>query len=201
MSDLQCAATLLIARHGEAEYETELLTDAGGSLTRAGRAQAVALAESLAGSPIALVYTSALSRAVQTAEIVAARTGAGVAVREGLAEWSVGEHAGTPYVAGLFEPVFEAWESGDVEARVPGSESCAEIRDRVGGVLREIADLHRGETVLVVSHTGAIQTTVPALVGLPDSFAASHPVGYTAVVEVAVDGDGWVLRSWPEPSP
>ena len=35
-----------------------------------------------------------MSRAVQTAEIVAARLGVGVTAREGLREFSVGDHAG-----------------------------------------------------------------------------------------------------------
>lgn len=34
MTDLQCAARLFVARHGEAGYESELLSDAGGWLTR-----------------------------------------------------------------------------------------------------------------------------------------------------------------------
>ncbi|MBA2774866.1 MAG: hypothetical protein H0U36_12600, partial [Nocardioidaceae bacterium] len=39
MSDLFCAATVIVARHGEAEYDTELASDDGGSLTLAGRDQ------------------------------------------------------------------------------------------------------------------------------------------------------------------
>ena len=37
MSDLQCAARVFVARHGEAVYESELLSDAGGWLTPLGR--------------------------------------------------------------------------------------------------------------------------------------------------------------------
>ena len=36
MSSLQCPARVLVARHGEAEYETDLCSDDGGSLTAAG---------------------------------------------------------------------------------------------------------------------------------------------------------------------
>ena len=89
MTDLQCAAQILVARHGEADYETELLTDDGGSLTALGRKQSVELAESLAGERIAHVYVSSKSRAVQTGEIIAARLGVGVTVREALQELSV----------------------------------------------------------------------------------------------------------------
>ena len=40
MSDLQCPARVFVARHGEAAYESALLSDAGGWLTPLGRLQA-----------------------------------------------------------------------------------------------------------------------------------------------------------------
>ena len=40
MSSLHCPARIFVARHGEAEYETDLCTDDGGSLTALGRRQA-----------------------------------------------------------------------------------------------------------------------------------------------------------------
>jgi len=142
MSDLQCAATLL-------------LTDAGGS---------PALGASLVDRRLAAVYASAAPDAVRTAEDVAAVTGVGVSVSEDLRE--------------------------------PGAEAGGEVRARVARELGAIADLHRGETVLVVSHTATLQTGVPPLVGLGEEYGAAHPVPPGAVVEVAADADGWVLRSW-----
>lgn len=197
MSDLQCAATLLIARHGEAEYESELLSNAGGSLSLTGRKQAEALADSLRGARVSVIYCSGLARAVQTAEIVAARLGVVVRVRDALREWSVGEYAGLAYVDGMYDDVLLAWDSGDHDARVPGGESANEIRQRMAVELEAIVDLHRGETVLVVSHGGAVRVAVPQLVSnVPDGYGTSHELGNCAVVEVAADADGWMLRSW-----
>src|SRR5690242_15933176 len=72
----------------------------------------------------------------------------------------------------------------------------ASLVDRRLAAVYAIADLHRGETVLVVSHTATLQTGVPPLVGLGEEYGAAHPVPPGAVVEVAADADGWVLRSW-----
>jgi len=47
VGDLHCDATLLLARHAEAEYDGPLVGDRGGSLTVRGRQQARALGESL----------------------------------------------------------------------------------------------------------------------------------------------------------
>ena len=55
---LQCATTLVVARHGEAEYESTEWDDEGGSLTLLGRRQAAALGEELAGRRVAHVWTS-----------------------------------------------------------------------------------------------------------------------------------------------
>ncbi len=78
MSDLQCAATVLVARPGQTES-----TPGGGpdALTRAGRAEVRRVAGSLASAGIAMVYCSDEVPVVQTAEILAAALGAHVEVR------------------------------------------------------------------------------------------------------------------------
>ena len=47
MSDVHCPARIIVARHGEAEYETPEMNAAGGSLTALGREQARDLGERL----------------------------------------------------------------------------------------------------------------------------------------------------------
>ncbi len=192
MSDLHCPATVLVARHGEAEYESDLLSDAGGSLTMVGRSQSRELADSLADRNVALVYSSPMSRAVQTAEIVAGRLGCGVRVREAFAELSVGDLGGEPVSA--LAPVFERWRAGDLAAAVPGSESGEQVVARVREALEDIADLHRGETVLVISHGWVMGLALPQLahgVEVGRAMPSCRPV------ELSVDADGWRCTGWP----
>ena len=57
MSDLQCPATLLVARHGDADYpHAKVLSDDGGWLTETGVAQVRDLAGSLVAEE--RVYTA-----------------------------------------------------------------------------------------------------------------------------------------------
>lgn len=197
MSDLQCTARVLVARHGEADYETELLGDFGGSLSQRGREQARALAESLRGERIARVWCSPMARAVQTAEIVAGALGVDVVVREGLREFGVGDHAGGTGEPDPLRATFEAWRSGDLDSRVAGAESGTEVVARVGAVLEEAADAHRGEAVLVVSHGGAICLGVPSLASnLSPAHARVLPLGNCDVVRLEADADGWRAVSW-----
>lgn len=197
MGDLQCAARVFVARHGEADYESELLSDAGGSLSLLGREQALGLADALAGQRIAHVYTSSMSRAVQTGEIIAARLGVGVTVRHDLREFGVGSHAGQPADPDPFRPVFDDWIDGRLDTPVPGGESGSEVVARMCGVLEEAADRYRGEAVLVISHGGAICTAIPNLArNLDRRFPLARPLANCGVVELAADADGWIVRSW-----
>lgn len=188
MSDLQCAARIVLARHGEAEYEDDLLADRGGSLTTLGRRQARELGRRLSSERIAHVVTSSLSRAVQTGELAAAEIGTEVSVREGLHEFLVGDHAGALADSYPFEPVFARWVEGDLSARIPGSESGTEIAERVVTVLEDVADSFRGETVLVVSHGCAIYATLATLSPEPGRPLA---MDNCASVLLERDADGW----------
>ncbi len=136
MADLQCAARVFVARHGEARYESELVSDSGGWLSPLGRQQARALADRLAGERVAAVWSSPMARAVQTAEVAAAVLGVDVVVREGLREFGVGDHAGGTGDPDPFRDTFGAWLAGDLDARVPGAESGAEVVARVAAVCR-----------------------------------------------------------------
>ncbi|MDP2773071.1 MAG: histidine phosphatase family protein [Nocardioides sp.] len=197
MSSLQCATTLVLARHGEAEYESSTWEVEGGSLTPVGRAQAATLVDRLASRRVAHVWTSTLARAVQTAEIAAAALGVAVTTREGLVEFAPGDCAGTPLSEDPFAETYAAWLAGDLERRVPGGESGAAVVARVRGVLEEIVDTHRGETVLVVSHGGALRLAVPLLTRVE---AGPHRIHNCAAIEIEADDDAWVCRSW-DPAP
>jgi 2,3-bisphosphoglycerate-dependent phosphoglycerate mutase len=190
---LQCATTMVVARHGEAEYEAPTWAEEGGSLTLRGRRQAAELAESLASRRVAHVWTSTLARAVQTGEIVAARLGVGVTTRLGLREFEIGDHRGVPLKEDPFLETYGRWLAGHLDERVPGAESGREVADRVGAVLREIADQHPGETVLVVSHGGAIGVGVPNVARMD---AELTRLDNCDTVEVLADADAWVCTRW-----
>jgi broad specificity phosphatase PhoE len=197
VSSLQCPARVYVARHAEAEYETDLCSDDGGSLTPLGREQARKLGEALRGERIARVWTSSLSRAVQTAELAAGVLGVDVVVREGLREYPVGSLAGTAlHESAYFEDVFARWAEGDEEAGIDGGEPIRDSVARVQGVLQDIADTYPGEAVLVVAHGGTILATLPQLVGLPRGRGVGVTLPNCAVAALEADADGWRLLSW-----
>ena len=191
MSDLHCPARFIVARHGEAEYESPEMNATGGSLTTLGRSQARDLGERMRSERIAAVACSELSRAVQTAEIAAGVLGLPVRVRERLQEFPAGDFLGHPYDHAFFNPLVTGWLAGDLDVGVPGGETGRQTAGRVLGVLDDLADQHRGETVLVVTHGGVIT----ALWGLVAPGSPSAPVAdgvaNTSTYVFERDADGW----------
>jgi broad specificity phosphatase PhoE len=198
---------ILLARHGETDDNVPPLRFQGQRdtpLNEHGRAQARELAERVAAldPPVASLWTSDLSRAYETAEIVGARIGlqprADARLREG---WR-GEWEGF-----LFEQIersdptrYAAWRAPDAEVgfRFPGGESLAEQQARVLAALREIADAafrpaatasgsppDDVSSALVVCHGGSIRTLLCRRD--PRGLAAFHTfeVPNVAIVPVA----------------
>ncbi len=162
---------LFLARHGETAWNLEQRwqgqTDV--ELNDAGRAQAAALAERLAAHGIARIVSSDLSRARETAEIVARRLGIdGVLLDAGLRERGYGIFEGLTraeceaqhpeewarYVADHRHTPSRAELDGAVAARMQAAVARAGIQaSAIGGA------------VLVVSHGGSIRALIAAATG------------------------------------
>jgi len=206
MSDLHCPATLLIARHGEAQYAVPgVLSDDGGMLTDRGRSQVGELSDSLRLRRVAAVYSSTMDRAVQSAELAAAALGLKPVVVDGLQELSVGGLAGVSTLDPRVQEVFDGWLAGDLDVGCPGAENGHAVIGRFRQALEEIVDNHRGETVLVFTHGGAMSLAIPWLSpavghGGPVRNALVSAQGFlphAVPAEVEVDADGWRVLSWP----
>jgi 2,3-bisphosphoglycerate-dependent phosphoglycerate mutase len=192
VSDLHCPARIIVARHGEPEYERPEMGVSGGSLTAVGRDEARALGERLRSERVAGVVSSELSRAVQTAEIAAAVLGLPVHVREGLQEFFVGDFLGRDYDPDLFHTVLGSWLEGELSPGVPGGETGQQVVDRVMPVLDDTADRFRGETVLAVTHGGVILALFGLLApGSPYAPTDEDDVPHAATYVFERDADGW----------
>jgi probable phosphoglycerate mutase len=197
VSSLMCSSTMIVARHGDAAYVDEAFSDEGGTLTSDGRAQSEALADEVRDRLIAHVWCSDSARAVQTAEIVAGRVAVGVTTRKALREIDVGDLHGEPFSIPAICAVTDHWFEGDLEATFPGGESGAEVIARYAATLAEIADLHRGETVVVITHQTASCIALPSLArNVTPAYADRHRLGNGEYAELVIDSDDWALTHW-----
>lgn len=182
--------TLLLARHGETDWNRQHRwqghTDI--PLNEAGREQARRLASCLRDLGLRRVHASDLSRARETAEIVA-RTleipffGVDPGLRErgfGVFEGLTREECETRYA--------EHWARYKADNRnlPPGSEPQELVIARMAEGVRRVA--HAGpdheETVLVVSHGSAIRVLAMHVTGTMPA-----ALGNGAIVKFDVDGD------------
>ena len=135
--------TLLVVRHGETDWNAERRWQghADVPLNDRGREQATALAEQLAGERIDAIYTSDLSRARVTAEIVGARVGVPVVVDPDLREIDVGSREG------LVGEIVAPWDGEASDAHAA----------RILAAVTRIAERHPAGRILVVTHGGSMR--------------------------------------------
>ena len=174
---------LLLARHGETDWNRvgRWQGHADPPLNDAGRRQAEALAEELAGDSVVAVYSSDLRRASETAHVVAERLRLPVVEDPGLREIDVGSWSGLTRdeVRERYPEGFARWLQGEIGH---DGETRKQLTDRVVAAVERIADAHPGEIVLVVTHGGAIRALRRHAAGDPgDAIANCATIGLELV--------------------
>lgn len=144
-----------LVRHGQTDWNLAKRIQGSSDipLNDTGRAQADATGRALAGGRFDAIYASPLSRALDTARIIAGHVGLGEPETiEAVAERQYGEAEGL-----TGEQILARWPDG---APVPGRESREQVVARALPALRELGEQHPGENLIVVSHGGVISSLV-----------------------------------------
>ena len=167
-----------------------------------GRRQAQALGERFENVELGAIYSSPLGRARQTAEAVAATSACQVQLDPELREVELGpirmlpgsevsrEEIATLLRDRLREIAVVAVTSGSWSS-IPGSEPSNQLRRRVMNAVVRIAGLHPGKRVAVVSHGGAINAYLAAILGIERDYF--FPAANTSISTVRVKGQRQML--------
>ncbi len=158
---------ILLARHGQTNDNIEPLRFQGfadTALNETGRREAHELADKvLAEDQIASLWSSDLSRARETAEIVGARLGLTPTLDARLREGARGRWEGRLMVdIQRAEPeLYAAWRRGGADFRFPRGESLLEQQERV---IEALSEIHESGSLpaLVVCHGGSIRVMLCA---------------------------------------
>jgi broad specificity phosphatase PhoE len=163
------ATRLLLVRHGATQLTAEdrFSGAIGVDLSDEGRAQVGRLAERLQGEPFSAIYTSPLSRTMETASILARPHGLPLIQRDGLREISHGRWEGLTRreVEERFPGEYEAWEHDPFTFAPAGGESGLAVLARALPVIRDIVVSHPDQRVLVVSHKATLRLLISSLLG------------------------------------
>jgi len=120
-----------------------------------------------------------MERAIESAELAASELGLRPVVLDGLQELS----------------------AGDVEVVASGPQGRHRVVKRFAEAIGGIADAHRGESVLVFTHSRAMSLAIPWLcLNVGKNQEGQRFLPNCAIAEVEVDADGWRLVSWPSPT-
>lgn len=190
-----------VIRHGEtaANQNCVIQGQSDVPLSPAGEKQAQLLGRRWRGRRFDAVYSSDLSRALRTAELVTG--GAGIVPTPELREMDLGAWVGhtTAEVAELFPDEWRAFRSATLDCRATGGESRRDLLERTTRFFRAAAAKHPGQNVLVVTHGGVLRAFFMMLMGGALNEQALLPsTGNTGITTVRYDPDAdrWRLISW-----
>ena len=162
--------------HNEAGIATGWLP---GELSDLGREQAKALGERRRGDGLAVVFTSDLARAIETAEIAFA--GSDLLQREDprLRECNYGELNGHPVAE------IDVLKPTRIDEPYPGGESYRQVVDRTRAFLTDLVAELDGERVLVIAHAANRWSLQHLLLGEPLEKLVAAPFDWQ---------EGWLYR-------
>ena len=161
---------LYLVRHGATNLtaEDKFSGAEGAELSDEGRRQAARLGDRLSRENVCAIYTSPLSRTMDTARAISAPCGINdLRTRDGLREISHGHWEGhtRKEVEAKFPAEYAAWEQDPFTFAPKAGESGVEVLARALPVIREIVTTHTGQRVVVVSHKATIRLLLCSLLG------------------------------------
>ncbi len=185
--------TLYIVRHGEsvANHEDRLAGNRDMPLSDIGRKQAQCTAAFLQAVPLEAVYSSDLSRAMETAAILAAPHHLPVFPEPGLREICGGVWEGLTYpeIAARYPDEYQVWKENIGLSHCPGGESALQVQVRVRSAIERIVQRHPEGHLCLVTHGLALRVMEAVWAQLPpDKIAAIPFVSNASVTVVTYDG-------------
>lgn len=159
---------VLLVRHGRTGTTGSVLPGRtpGLHLDDRGAAQADAVAEQIAPLEPTAVYASPMERTRETAAPIARAAGLRIRTAAGLLECDFGEWTGKRLGALRRKPEWSEVQRTPSSFRFPGGESFSEMQQRIWDQLARLADAHRGETIVAVSHADPIKAAVAMAAGV-----------------------------------
>ena len=162
-----------LVRHGQTAWNKEEIFRgrADVPLNEMGLKEAELAAGYFRGKKVDAIYSSPISRAMQTAEKIASVLGLKVEPHSGITDMSFGDWEGRPIkeVEKSDPERFRLWEEEPCLLKVPGGETLDEVRTRAMAALEEVIASHAQGTVILVSHRVITKVLICAILGLDNS--------------------------------
>ena len=189
---------VLLIRHGETPSNRQEIFRGREDvpLNENGIRQAEALAASLEDIRIAAVYSSPLSRAVDTAAPLAGARDLSVRMDDDLIDLDFGAWQGRalPEVEAAYPEEFRVWKETPHRAAIPGGETLAEVRGRCVSLLDRLYPAHSDDTIALVTHRVVTKLMLCHVLGRDSSAFFSLFQSNCCLNVFDMGPDGFVLR-------
>ena len=150
-----------LIRHGETDYNRDhrLQGVLPVPLNDKGRLQAEALGQYLKVQKIDAIFSSHLSRAKQTADIVGRALNLSVSEEPLLGEIAFGIFEGLTFseIQATYPDAYRMWDSGDMSYVVPDGESRQSAQKRMSKAWDDITAMTDYETIVMMTHGSAMK--------------------------------------------
>jgi broad specificity phosphatase PhoE len=164
---------IYLVRHGQTEWNTQLIFRGRKDipLNERGHKQARALAGALKDRNIDAIYTSPLSRAVETAQPAATLFDLDVVPVQGLIDINYGEWEGVSHdeIKRRYSDQYVQWEQRPELVQFPQGETLDGVKERAFGALTDIVSMNPAGPVLIISHRVINKVLLCALLGLSNA--------------------------------
>jgi len=165
---------VILIRHGECEGNIKGIfrgrTDF--PLNERGLIQAQDLAQELKNFPIKYIYSSPLSRAMQTAEIIGKTCGVEVKIEEQFNNIELGSWEGhyKKEIEKQYPEEWKLWVGNPEKLQVENMETLYEVQKRAKTCLDNLVSKHKGETLAIVSHRAVLKPLIAACLNIASPY-------------------------------
>jgi len=157
-------------RHGEPEEHIQgrCYGDLDVNLSECGERQILEKLDLLRSLVPKIIYTSPAKRASASARRVAGELELPIQMADDLREIHFGSFEGLTFdeIQRKHPSEYALWMEKPTEIQFPDGESFDDLNTRVEAFLRRLLEIHRSETVLVVSHAGVNRVILAKALGL-----------------------------------
>jgi alpha-ribazole phosphatase len=189
---------LHLIRHGQTDWNLNRRFQGQSDvpLNETGTDQARKLARRLAQTQLDAIYSSDLTRALQTAEEIARHHKLNVAADSRLREQSFGEWEGLTFaeMRDAAPEALAAWRADPSRNSPPRGETLNQLAARIQSALEEIKTRHKDRRVALVSHGGVLTTLTCLALGVDLSRYWQFSFSSASLSEIAFYDEGAIVN-------
>jgi alpha-ribazole phosphatase len=190
---------LFLVRHGDTIDEETKKVFKGSldiPLSERGRARIAKAGAFLSRFPMSHIYTSALSRCMESGSIIAEPHQLTIKTRTGLNELCFGSWEGLSFdeIVAEYPEEFQRWLADPEVHAPPAGETLRVAQTRIIAAFNDLVHAHRADSIGVIAHGGVLRIIICSLLGLKLSllFRLGQDYGGVSIIDIYEDNNAVV---------